>query len=91
MFAAGLTIKRQRLERELVVMPIDHSRAEVRAIEKYLQVRSRLDLRVVGFLFRRRFPVSFRFLAGGGWDRTRGQNCHDKRQRKKNPHIDASL
>ena len=42
----ALPVQRQRFECDLIVMPVDFARAEIRSIEEYLQPRRCLNIRV---------------------------------------------
>ena len=50
MFASGFAIKSKRFLRKIIIASIDFARAEIRAVEKYLQSSGRFN---VGFAGRR--------------------------------------
>src|SRR5207244_7472555 len=87
--AAGLTIKRKRLDCKFAVVSIQRSRAKVRAVEKYLEACGRLDLRSIALLFPRRFRMSSRALVCR-LKSARCQHCRNERETERNLHIVAS-
>src|SRR5437868_7835867 len=83
-------VKGERFKSEIAVVPIYFARAEVRAVEKHLEPRRRLDLCVTPFMYTGRRHVRCFFPPGKCWIGARDHQHDHKQKTKQTAHVLSS-